>query len=549
MTEPLLTVEGLTVGYRVRGQLRRTVDDVSFTVPDGAAVALVGESGSGKSTIANVLLRLAAPNAVVESGEVRYRGEPLLTLGARRLRALRGNEIAYVPQDPANSLNPVRTVGAQLAETLYATGTTDEAPAARVVELLDAVGIPHPAEVARKYPHQLSGGMLQRAILASAIAAGPKLLVADEPTSALDVTVQRRVLDLIGRLRTDLGLGVLLITHDLALARERCDHLVVLEHGRVREAGVAGTVLTNPRSDYTRRLLADVPALNADKFRGGGVTAAARQASADPAVPAIELDGVTKVFARPGGGSGFAALDNVALTVERGSTHAIVGESGSGKTTIARLVLGLDRPTSGRVLIDGTPLDPGDDRALRAARRTLQLVYQNPFVSLDPGYTAARAVAEPLLRHGIGTRASRAARARELLHLVGLADRTHDALPARLSGGQRQRVAIARALALEPEVLVLDEPTSALDVTVQARILELIVELQRELGSTYVLISHDLGVVRQIADHITVLRRGVVVESGPAARVFTDPADDYTRDLVESVPGWALAHEREPARL
>src|SRR5690606_27500922 len=269
---PLLTVEGLTVGYRVRGRVRRTVTDVSFTVPDGAAVALVGESGSGKSTVAGTVLRLGAPNAVVQAGTVRYRGEPLLTLGGRGLRALRGNEIAYVPQDPANSLNPVRTIGSQLTETLRVTGS-----AGRVVELLDAVGIPRPAEVARKYPHQLSGGMLQRVILASAIAAGPKLLVADEPTSALDVTVQRRVL------------GLLLITHDLALARERCDHLVVLEHGRVREAGPAAAVLRAPRSDYTRQLLSDVPALNAAKFGRPAPIAPAAAAR-----PAIALEGVTK---------------------------------------------------------------------------------------------------------------------------------------------------------------------------------------------------------------------------------------------------------------
>ncbi|WP_280501464.1 ABC transporter ATP-binding protein [Nocardia farcinica] len=533
---PLLTVEGLTVGYRVRGRVRRTVTDVSFTVPDGAAVALVGESGSGKSTVAGTVLRLGAPNAVVQAGTVRYRGEPLLTLGGRGLRALRGNEIAYVPQDPANSLNPVRTIGSQLTETLRVTGS-----AGRVVELLDAVGIPRPAEVARKYPHQLSGGMLQRVILASAIAAGPKLLVADEPTSALDVTVQRRVLDLLDRSRAELGLGLLLITHDLALARERCDHLVVLEHGRVREAGPAAAVLRAPRSDYTRQLLSDVPALNAAKFGRPAPIAPAAAAR-----PAIALEGVTKVFARPGVDGGFRALDEVTLRAARGSTHAIVGESGSGKTTIARLVLGLERASAGRVLFDGVPLDPDDPAALRRARRRIQLVHQNPFVALDPRYPAARAVAEPLLRHGIGTRASRAERARELLHLVGLPDHTHDVPPARLSGGQRQRVAIARALALEPEVLVLDEPTSALDVTVQARILELVVELQQRLGSTYLLISHDLGVVRQVADEVTVLRHGVVVESGPADRILVDPADDYTRDLVESVPGWASSDESTP---
>ncbi|MBH0779560.1 dipeptide ABC transporter ATP-binding protein [Nocardia bovistercoris] len=541
---PLLSVEGLTVAYRHRGRVRPTVTDVSFTVPAGKAVALVGESGSGKTTIANTVLRLAAPTAVVRSGHIRFRGEALLTARDRRLRELRGNEIAYVPQDPANSLNPVRTIGSQLRETLRVTGAAEpkQIPE-RVTALLADVGIARPAEVARQYPHQLSGGMLQRVLIASAIAARPALLVADEPTSALDVTVQRRVLDLVDRLRAELGLGVLLITHDLAVARQRCEELVVLEQGRVREAGPTGTVLDDPRSDYTRRLAADVPALNPDRFAAATrVNSTVREQ--EPTRTVIELVDVTKVFRRPGAQGSLTALDAVNLTVAAGATHAIVGESGSGKTTIARLLLGLERPTSGRVLLDGKPLADDSDAAMRAVREQIQLVYQNPFVSLDPTYSAARAVAEPLLRHGIGTRSSRARRARELLHLVGLAEHTHDSLPARLSGGQRQRVAIARALALEPRVLVLDEPTSALDVTVQARILELIVDLQRELGSTYVLISHDLGVVRQITDTVTVLRHGVVVESGSAAAVLDAPADDYTRDLIDSVPGWSTAEGR-----
>ncbi|WP_084352308.1 dipeptide ABC transporter ATP-binding protein [Millisia brevis] len=536
----ILEVSDLTVGYRRFGRVRRTVHDVSFTVPTGSVVALVGESGSGKSTIANVVLNLAPPQAVVQSGTITYRGEDLLTAGSRRLRALRGNQIAYVPQDPANSLNPVRTIGNQLIETLRVTGTGPaEGHRDRVVELLTQVGIQRPADVTRRYPHQLSGGMLQRVLIASAISAGPALLVADEPTSALDVTVQRRVLDLIEDLRDELQLSLLLITHDLALARERTDHLVVLEQGSVREHGTTGAVLSAPTSSYTRRLLSDVPALNADKF-GKLHRPVAEESAAQPAVgrPAVQLRAVTKLFERPETAEPLVALDRVDVTVTTGSTHAIVGESGSGKTTIARLILGLDAPTEGEVLVAGTPIEFGDPAALRHRRKTLQLVYQNPFVSLDPTYTALDSVIEPLKRHGLGSRAERTARARELLHLVGLSPHTHDALPKRLSGGQRQRVAIARALALRPDVLILDEPTSALDVSVQAQILELLIDLQAEFASTYVLISHDLGVVRQVADDVTVLRHGVVVESGPAARIFTDPADAYTRDLIESVPGW-----------
>lgn len=543
MSESLLSVSELTVGYRERGVLRRTVEGVSFDIPDGAALALVGESGSGKTTIANVVQRLTPPNAVVESGDVVFRGQSLLSASARTLRTLRGNQIAYVPQDPANSLNPVRSIGSQLTETLRVTGVdTSGDTHGHVLGLLADVGISHPDDVARKFPHQLSGGMLQRVLIASAIAAKPTLLIADEPTSALDVTVARRVLDLIDRLRDELGCSVLLITHDLALARQRCERLVVLENGRIQESGPAAAVLSAPRSEYTRRLIADVPALNADKF--GKLTGPGAQApSGRP--PVIELVGLTKVFRRSAADAGIVALHDVSLAVAKGTTHAIVGESGSGKTTIARSVLGLEHPTSGEVVIDGTRLEYRSAEALRAVRRQVQLVYQNPFVSLDPTYTAAESVVEPLRRHGVGTRPWRRERARELLQLVGLPDRTHDAPPKRLSGGQRQRVAIARALALEPEVLVLDEPTSALDVRVQAQILELIVELQRELASTYVLISHDLGVVRQIADEVTVLRRGRVVETGTANAVFGRPADSYTRDLIESVPGWVPTADRD----
>jgi peptide/nickel transport system ATP-binding protein len=547
---PLLEVDALSVGYRSRGSVRHVVSDVSFSVREGSTVAIVGESGSGKSTIANVVLRLAPPNAVVLGGDVRYRGGPLLRARRRALRVLRGNQIAYVPQDPANSLNPVRTIGSQLAESLRATKA--EAPGGyreRVRELLDSVGIAQPGDVAAKYPHQLSGGMLQRVLIASAISGRPALLVADEPTSALDVTVQRRVLDLIDELRRALNLSVLLITHDLALAEERCDELVVLGYGRVQEAGTGQRVLKNPRTDYARHLLADVPSLNPDKFGKVTATDRATDAEADangggqPAV-AVELAQVTKVFRRQGTNAALTALDEVSITVARGSTHAIVGESGSGKTTIARIVVGLERPTKGTVLIDGQPLDVDDADRLRDARRTLQLVYQNPFVSLDPKYTALKSVAEPLARYHVGTKASRIATARELLNVVGLPAHTEHALPRRLSGGQRQRVAIARALALQPEVLVLDEPTNSLDVSVQAQILELLIELQRTFHSTYILISHDLGVVRQVTDSITVLRRGLVIEDGPAAQVFTQPSDPYTRDLILSVPGW-----RDPVQL
>lgn len=542
--QDLLSVQGLSTGYRVRGRIRPTLTGVSFAIPRGEIVALVGESGSGKSTLANVVLRLAPPNTVIEAGAIHYDGDSLLQATPQRLAELRGNEIAFIPQDPANSLNPVRSIRSQLAETLRTTKTEiDGDPSAHIETLLDRVGIPQPRQVANKYPHELSGGQLQRVLIASALSAGPKLLVADEPTSALDVTVQRRVLDLIVGFRQDLGLSVLLITHDLALAQERADRIVVLERGRVQDAGETRAVLAAPSSEYTRRLLSDVPSLNADRF--GRISAPREPASTGGgAPPAVRLQALRKVFHRHD--QQIVALDNVDVTVHRGTTHAVVGESGSGKTTIARLILGLETTTSGSILFGTSRLDAADERQLDQLRTRVQLVYQNPFSSLDPKHTAIQAVIEPLHRHRIGARAHRAERGRELLGLVGLAAATHNAQPRRLSGGQRQRVAIARALALEPEILVLDEPTSALDVTVQAQILELLVDLQRQLGTTYILISHDLGVVRQLADEITVLRHGIVVERGTAQAIFERPSDPYTKELIEAVPGWTPTAPTSP---
>ncbi|MEU6563034.1 ABC transporter ATP-binding protein [Nocardia nova] len=535
---PLLSVRDLTVAYPGAAP---TVSQVSFEVAAGETVALIGQSGSGKSTIANAVLRLLTHVEARVEGSVRFSGRELLTLSDKEFRALRGRTLGYVPQDPSHSLNPVRTIGTQVAETLGhrdllgAASLGRRARAARraeVLELLARVQLPHPEIVADSYPHELSGGMLQRVLIATAIGGDPALIVADEPTSALDVTVQQSILELLDTLKRDLGVGLLLITHDLALAAQRSEEVVVLDEGRVREYGRAAGVLADPRSDHTRRLFADIPALAPGKYDQARHR---RGAAHDHRETALEVTGLVKTFGT--GHTALTAVDGVSFAVPRATTHALVGESGSGKSTIGRIIMRLERPDSGQVLLDGAEVTASGRRELKQLRRNLQLVYQNPFTSLDPARSIDYLVAEPLLRHRIGTRAERAERARELLDLVGLGGKAAAGLrPGRLSGGQRQRVAIARALALEPRLLILDEPTSALDVSVQAQILDLLVELQERLGLTYLFISHDLGVVRQFADTVSVIRRGQVVEDGATLDILENPRADYTRRLVSAIP-------------
>ena len=537
-TPPLLRVQGLSVAY----DRTEVVSDVSFELPRGGSLALIGESGSGKSTIARSVLRLLPRHSGRARGVVEVEGTDVLALSERRFRPLRGRTLGFVPQDPGNALNPVRTIGSQAQEAAALTGERDPAVRRRLVlETFERVGLPDPERVHGSHPHQLSGGMLQRVLIGLAVLPRPALLVADEPTSALDVTVQRRVLDLLTELRADLGIGLLLITHDLAVAAERTEHVVVLRGGRVQEAGPTARVFAAPRTDYARALQADVPALNPGRYRD-------RRPAPAPAgaPPKVEVRAVTKSFTV--GGTRSLALDGVSFSVAAGTTHALVGESGSGKTTAVRLLLGLELPDGGEVRVAGERLDGSSHRELRTARRHLQLVYQNPFTSLDPTWRVERIVREPLERYGVGQRAERAARVREALAQVGLDERLARRRPSALSGGQRQRVAIARALVLRPDVLVLDEPTSALDVTVQAGIVDVLVRLQRELGLTYLFVSHDLALVRQVADTVTVLRAGRVVESGAVEDVLTAPREEYTRALVAAVPRPAPALAAAPVR-
>jgi peptide/nickel transport system ATP-binding protein len=413
-----------------------------------------------------------------------------------------------------------------------------------VLEFLEQAGVDEPVLRARQYPHQLSGGLRQRVLIAIALAGRPRLIIADEPTSALDVTVQRRILDHLESLVRDTGTALLIITHDLAVAADRSDRVVVLRDGRIVEQGVPREILVDPAEDYTRRLIAAAPGL----AHGGRIVprfVAAKSETPDPD-PVLRLESVRRTYPLPrGSGDGvLVAVDDVSLELARGRTHALVGESGSGKTTTLRLALGLEPPTSGRVMLGGTDLSGKGRRATRPLRRAVQLVHQNPFASLDPRFTVGESIAEPLVSFRVGDRRSRAARTRELLDQVALPAAYADRLPSELSGGQRQRVAIARALALEPRAVLLDEPVSALDVSVQDQILTLLLGLQEGLGLSYLFVSHDLAVVAQVSHTVSVLRRGVVVEEGPVPEVFGAPRSEHTRELIAAIPGQRLTAAR-----
>jgi oligopeptide transport system ATP-binding protein len=527
---PLLRVAGLKVSF---GDDAPAVRGVDLEVRAGQTVAIVGESGSGKSTTAAAILGILPPGGRITAGRIEFDGVDLTAADQRQLRSIRGAGIGYVPQDPMANLNPVWKVGFQVREALHANNV--KTSGRQAIQLLADAGMSEPGLRAGQYPHQLSGGMCQRALIAIGLAGRPRLLVADEPTSALDVTVQRQVLDHLQRLAGELGTAVLLITHDLALAAERAEHLIVMYQGSIVETGSAQAILRNPQRPYTQRLVAAAPSLHGSPI--------ARQVHLE-APDVIVASGLTKVY-RPSRGAPWRkaevrAVDDVSFRLRRATTLAIAGESGSGKSTLARMVLGLLEPSSGTVVFDG--LDVADAASMNhrqtlAFRRRVQPVFQNPYGSLDPMYSVAQIIAEPLRIHRIGDRRQRQQAVRELAEQVALPSSLLTRRPRELSGGQRQRVAIARALALRPEVLVCDEAVSALDVVVQAQILELLTELQAALGLTYLFISHDLAVIRQIADEVMVMRAGRVVEHAPTEDVFSSPRDEYTRQLLAAIPG------------
>ncbi|MGQ4615388.1 dipeptide ABC transporter ATP-binding protein [Nocardia sp. R7R-8] len=537
--DSLVEIDGLDVDYLGGGAAVPAVRDLTLHVRRGEIVALVGESGSGKTTTAQAVLGLLPPSGRITGGSIRVAGIDIATAGAKTIRSLRGSTIGLIPQDPMVALNPTQRIGRQVAEAVRLRGVRGPQVDVEVLDVLRKSGLDDPEGRVRRYPHELSGGQRQRVLIAIALAGHPDLIIADEPTSALDVTVQARILDHLESLVRETRTALVIITHDLAVAADRADRVVVMRHGRIVDEGSPTDILVDSENTYIRRLIAAAPALS----RGGGIDPrfVVPPDQVDVDEPIIELESITKVFRSVGRGMArgdrFVALDDVSVRVAPGRTHALVGESGSGKTTTLRIAMGLTRPTAGTVRFDGTEITHLTWRRLRPLRRRFQLVQQNPFSSLDPRFTVRESVTEPLVSFGLGNRASRRARAQELLDQVALPRTFLDRRPAELSGGQRQRVAIARALALEPEVVLLDEPVSALDVSVQEQILGLLTELQQRLGLTYLFVSHDLAVVGQIAHTVSVFEKGRVVESGSVAAVFHDPVSDYTRRLLDAIPG------------
>ena len=586
-SDPLLEISDLEVAFRSSTGLVPAVRKANLTLYPGQSVAIVGESGSGKSTLAHAVIGLLPGTGRVTGGTIRFQGRDITHLGTQELTALRGSSIGLVPQDPMSNLNPVWTIGFQVKEALRAnglagvaddrlahlmaehaehtghagrTGHADRAQKAapsaggridvdeQVALLLEQAGLPEASRRAKQYPHEFSGGMRQRALIAIGLAARPDLLIADEPTSALDVTVQRRILDHLQTLVRELGTAMLFITHDLGLAAERAEHIVVMHRGRVVESGPSLEVLQDPRHPYTQRLVKAAPSLASRRIesahaRGIQVTddellGASLGSSATEEI--LRVEHLTKVFevrGAKGKDKTLTAVDDVSFGIRKGTTTALVGESGSGKSTVANIILNLIDPTSGKVFHDGVDLSTLGPKELFALRRIMQPVFQNPYGSLDPMYSIFRVVEEPLRVHGIGTAKEREARVAELLDMVSLPRSVMRRYPHELSGGQRQRVAIARAMALKPQIVVLDEAVSALDVLVQAQILRLLSDLQAELELTYLFITHDLAVVRQIADDVVVMEHGRIVESGAADELFANPRQDYTRELIRAVPG------------
>ncbi|WP_456243294.1 dipeptide ABC transporter ATP-binding protein [Tersicoccus phoenicis] len=570
---PILQIRDLGITFTTGAGEVRAVRDAHLTIMPGETLAIVGESGSGKSTTALAAIGLLPGNGRVTSGQILLDGEDIAPASERRMIELRGNTIGMVPQDPMSNLNPVWKIGYQVRETLRANGKPSKPE--DIARVLADAGLPDSERRAKQYPHEFSGGMRQRALIAIGLSCAPKLLIADEPTSALDVTVQRRILDHLQTMTTEMGTSVLLITHDLGLAAERADKVVVMYQGRVVEAGPSLEILRNPLHPYTRRLVAKAPSLASRRIQaaqeGGSAdllttsaqakdhAAARAESTAAEAVESGELPAeagagaagadalvvanLTKVFRLRTGlgrGSNFTAVDDVSFRVRRGTTTAIVGESGSGKSTVAQMVLQLLEPTSGRIAFDGVDTASLNRSQLFAFRRRVQPIFQDPYGSLDPMYNIYRTIEEPLRTHGVGNRASRESKVRELLDQVAMPQSAMQRYPNELSGGQRQRIAIARALALDPEVIICDEAVSALDVLVQAQVLNLLAELQERLGLTYLFITHDLAVVRQIADRVCVMEKGRLVETGTTDEVFDAPQQEYTRALLDAIPGGKL---------
>jgi len=528
VTAPLLSVRGLTVRLPRGADRAHAVEDVSMDLHAGEILCVVGESGSGKSITAAAMMGLLPRGLDPVAGTIGFEGEDLLRLSPSRMRTLRGRRLGMVFQEPMSALNPVLPIGDQVEEVMrvHGVGTTAERRA-RTVEMLAAVGLPDPEALVDTHPHRLSGGQRQRVMIAIALMLEPAVLICDEPTTALDVTTQMQILRLVKDIQAQRGTGVMFITHDFGVVAEVAHRVVVMRHGRVVETGPARDVLDRPSHDYTKALIAAVPRL---------VPRAAE--AAGPIL--LETKGIAKTFRRGGGllrpGKIVKAVHDADFVLHRGETLGLVGESGSGKSTLARCVIRLIDPEAGEIRLDGTDLRPLGKSALHPVRKRVQMVFQDPFSSLDPRRKVGDIVAEGPRAHGTPKRAA-LERARELLRLVGLDPSAAARYPHEFSGGQRQRIGIARALALEPELLVADEPVSALDVSVQAQILDLLADLRARLGLTMLFITHDLRVAAQVCDRVAVMRHGAIVEQGPTGQVFGAPAHPYTRALLDAIPG------------
>jgi len=564
-TTPLLEIKNLQVGFRTQRGEVTAVDGVNITLMPGKTLAIVGESGSGKSTTAHAIINLLPGSGRITGGEVLFEGRNIAALDEKQMEDIRGRMIGFVPQDPMSNLNPVWSVGFQVEEAIRANGiaTGKQEVKKRAIQVLSEAGLSDADKRLKQFPHQFSGGMRQRVLIGMGLSSDPKLLIADEPTSALDVTVQRRILDHLEKLTRESGTALLFITHDLGLAAERAEQLVVMYKGKVVESGPSREILQNPIHPYTQRLVAAAPSLASRRIQsaskpledlgyeatrvteGVDLIAAAESrvdvhSAVDSAPIAIEVRDLTKVYKIRGGkgsASTLKAVDGVNFQIAKGTTMALVGESGSGKSTVAKLLLRLEDATSGEIRIDGTDTAPMKGKSLLALRRKMQPVFQDPYGSLDPLRNIGNTIAEPLSVFNVGDKKSRRARVDELLDQVALPKALVTRYPNELSGGQRQRVAIARALALKPEIVILDEAVSALDVLVQAQILQLLTDLQAELGLTYLFITHDLAVVRVIADNVSVMKSGRIVEAATTDEVFGNPREEYTKELLDAIPG------------
>jgi len=553
----LIEVRDLRVSFRIgKNDIQEAVRGVSFDVPENTTVALVGESGSGKSVSAMSIVRLLPENAITApDSRILYQGRDLLKAPIEDLRALRGKDISVVFQEPMSSLNPVFTVGEQIAEVLRIhMAMTPKQARARALELLAEVGIPEPRARLDAYPHELSGGQQQRVMIAMAIACEPKLLIADEPTTALDVTVQRQILNLLAGLQQRHKMSMLFISHDLGLVGEIASHVVVMRNGQVRESGDVAQIFASPQDAYTQALLACRPRLDVrprrlpvidDIMNKRPVTAVQREPKPVEGAPMIEVSGLRKAYKLKDGlfkRKEINAVKQADFVLHKGRTLGVVGESGSGKTTVGMMLTRLTDPTAGRIVFEGTDLATLNAKQLRAWRRRIQIIFQNPYASLNPRFTVGQILMEPMRIHGIGASEDERTRlALGWLEKVGLPAQAFGKYPHEFSGGQRQRIAIARCLTMRPEVIICDESVSALDVSVQATVLNLLLDLQEEFGLTYVFISHDLAVVKYMADDILVMNNGEIVERGSSHDIYAKPEHPYTQQLLAAIPrGFAL---------